>query len=504
MKSTRNILLLSAGIAIASSAVTAFAVGKLNADKNYMPLEVVSTDAPQGALYHAAHTVTPATDFTQAAESTVNGVVSIKSYATPRNAYQGSPMDPFEFFFGPQTRPQPTPRQQQQTGLGSGVILSKDGYIVTNNHVIDGAERLEVALNDNRTFNAKVIGADPVTDLALIKIDADNLHVIPIGDSENLKVGEWVLAVGNPFGFTSTVTTGIVSAKARNISSLTHSGNRSNAIESFIQTDAAVNPGNSGGALVNLAGELVGINAAIYSQTGNFTGYSFAIPTSIVKKVVADIKQYGAVQRAFLGVAFQELSPELAREKNITATNSGLYVARVEDRSAALEAGLKEGDVIVEINGAVTGTTGQLQEAMAKLRPGDDVTIVYFRDNKKHTAKATLKNNQGTTSIMKASSLTDLGCAFRAVPKETMKQLGISSGVQVTGLQDGSFKSAGVKEGFIITEINNSKVSTVDDVENIYNAIMKSDAGYDKVMFLTGLYPTGKKVYYAVDLTQED
>ena len=506
MKSTGKIILLSAGVAVLSSVATALSFSiKGNSEQGFISANAGNMYGNQGSLYTVANSVTPATDFTQAAENTVNGVVSIKSYATPRGGYSGgNAIDPFEFFFGPQIRPQQTPRQQQQTGLGSGVILSPDGYIVTNNHVIDGAEKLEVALNDNRTFNAKVIGADPVTDLALIKIDAEDLHVIPIGDSESLKVGEWVLAVGNPFGFTSTVTTGIVSAKGRNISSLTHSGNRGNAIESYIQTDAAVNPGNSGGALVNLAGELVGINAAIYSQTGNFAGYSFAIPTSIVKKVVADIKQFGAVQRAFLGVAFQELTPELAREHNITATNSGLYVARVEDRSAALEAGLQEGDVIVEINGAATGSTGQLQEELAKLRPGDDVKIGYYRDNKRRTAKATLKNNQGTTSMTKASSLTDLGCAFKAVSKETMKHLGISYGVQVTGLHDGAFKKAGVKEGFIITEINNSRVSSVDDVEQIYNTIMKSGSEYDKVMFLTGLYPTGKKVYYAVDLATEE
>lgn len=444
----------------------------------------------------------PAADFTKAAESTVNGVVSIKSYATPRSSFNGYALDPFEFFFGPQPRSQQSPKQQQ-TGLGSGVILTKDGYIVTNNHVIEGAEKLEVTLNDNRTFNATVVGADPVTDLALIKVDADDLHVIPMGDSENLKVGEWVLAVGNPFGFTSTVTTGIVSAKARNISSLTHSPSRAGNIESYIQTDAAVNPGNSGGALVNLNGELVGINTAIYSQTGNFAGYSFAIPTSIVKKVVADIQKYGAVQRAILGVAFQELTPELAKEKDITAVSQGLYVARVEDRSAALEAGIQEGDVIVSINGFPTTTTGQLQENMAKLRPGDTVKIEYYRDNKLRSAKATLKNNQGTTSVTQAASLMDLGCAFKPLSRDYLKQMGISNGVQVSGLEQGRFMDAGIKDGFIITEVNKTKISKVEDIEKIYNSIMKSDTD-DKVMFVTGLYPTGKKMYYAVDLSSEE
>lgn len=503
MKNLGINLLIAGGVAVISSATTVMLTREHGGEAQTTSIETINGD--NGKLYTVGQTVTPATDFTSAAENTVNGVVSIKSFATSHGGGYGSQgaVDPFfEFFFGPQQR-QRQPRQQQeprQTGLGSGVILSQDGYIVTNNHVIDGAEELEVTLNDNRTFNATVIGADPNTDLALIKIDAENLHVIPLGDSENLKVGEWVLAVGNPFGFTSTVTTGIVSAKARNISSITQSGGRG-GIESYIQTDAAVNPGNSGGALVNLTGELVGINTAIYSQTGNYAGYSFAIPTSIVKKVVTDIKQYGSVQRAFLGVAFSELTPRLAKEKGITAVNSGLYVGRVEERSAALEAGLKEGDVIVAINGHETTNTGQLQEAMATLRPGDKAKIEFVRDNKYQTVTATLRNNQGTTDVTRAGSITDLGCAFKKVPAETARQLGIQGGVQVTGLKDGKFKEAGVKDGFIILDINNGRVNSADDVEKIYKAIMNSEE-YDKVMFITGLYPTGKKVYYAVDLTE--
>lgn len=451
------------------------------------------------------HTVTP-TDFTYAAENTINGVVSIKSFATPRTSrFSGGDAfnDPFfDFFFGnPYRRRQPQQPQQepeqQQLGLGSGVIISADGYIVTNNHVIDGAERLEVTLNDNRTFDATIIGTDATTDLALIKIEADNLPIIPIGNSDALKVGEWVLAVGNPFGFTSTVTAGIVSAKARNISSITNG--RTMGIESFIQTDAAVNPGNSGGALVNTNGELIGINTAIYSQTGNYAGYSFAIPTSIVTKVVTDLKQYGTVQRAILGIAFSELTPKLAKEKNITSINSGLYIGRVEERSAAMEAGLAEGDVVIAINGVNTHTSGQLQEQMSKYRPGDKITVDYVRDNKKHTANVTLRNNQGDTKITKAKDLMDLGCAFKAVPEETLRQLQIRNGVQVAGLKDGKFKNAGIKEGFIILDINNTRVSSQDDVEKIYDAIIKSNE-YDKVMFITGIYPTGKKVYYAVDL----
>ena len=324
-------------------------------------------------------------EFINAAESTVNGVVSVKSYATPRAqnyGYGNGGFDPFDdpmfrFFFG---EPQRTPRQEQQQsepvqmGLGSGVIISTDGYIVTNNHVIDGAERLEITLNDNRNYTATVIGNDPVTDLALIKIDAPDLHVIPMGDSEDLRVGEWVLAVGNPFGFTSTVTSGIVSAKARNISTATQS-RPSGGIEAYIQTDAAVNRGNSGGALVNLRGELVGINTAIYSQTGTYAGCSFAIPTSIVQKVVADLKEFGTVQRAFLGISFLELSPELVAKENIKGAVRGIYVAEVQDRTAAREAGIQTSDVITDINGISVTGTARLQEIMARLSPGDRITI---------------------------------------------------------------------------------------------------------------------------------
>lgn len=443
------------------------------------------------------------TDFTKAAESTINGVVSIKCYATPRS-YGG--YDPFseplfEYFFGQrrqQKRQQPE-QEQQQTGLGSGVIISKDGYIVTNNHVIDGAERLEIVLNDNRTFNATVVGTDPNTDLALVKIDAEDLHVIPMGNSDDLKVGEWVLAVGNPFSFTSTVTAGIVSAKARNISQITQG--HSMGIESYIQTDAAVNPGNSGGALVNLNGELVGINTAIYSKTGNYVGYSFAIPSTIVKKIVGDIKEFGAVQRAMLGISFTELSTKMAKEKDITAVNYGIYVAKVEDRSAAMEGGIQEGDVIIAINGAPTHTTAQMQEQMNKFRPGDKVTVKFIRDNKEKTVTVTLRNSQGNTKLTKASDIFDLGCAFIEVPAETLKQLEIRHGVQVTGIKAGKFKDAGIKDGFIILDINNSRTTSKEDIEKIYKEIVKSTDS-DKVMFITGIYPTGKKVYYAVDLSE--
>lgn len=451
------------------------------------------------------------TDFTVAAENTVNTVVCIKSFTAQRqNPYgnRGGGYDPFgmfDFFFGPQERQQ-QPRQQQrnnepvQSGLGSGVIISEDGYIVTNNHVIDGADKLEVLLNDNSTYEAKIIGTDEATDLALIKIDAEKLTPITFGNSEDLKIGEWVLAVGNPFGFNSTVTAGIVSAKARSISQNSRGGKM--GIESFIQTDAAVNPGNSGGALVNLKGELIGINSAIYSNTGSYTGYSFAIPTSIVKKVMTDLKQYGSVQRAMLGCTITELDSKLAKEKGITVTKSGLMVMEVTDRSTAKEIGLQSGDVIVGINDAEIHTFPELQEQLNKFRPGDQISVTYIRDNKKYTKSATLRNSQGSTAITKKGDFSEIGCAFMKIGEETKRNLGISNGVKVTGLKGGAFRDAGIKDGFIIIEINGNRVNSSDDVEMIYNQIMKSGES-DKVMFITGLYPTGKKYYYAVNLAQE-
>ena len=476
-----------------------FATGALAAA---MGISLVSGQSP----------VAPPTNqeaFVNAAESTINGVVSVKSYATPRQQqYMGNGGgffdDPFfEYFFGgprqqQPRRQQPQESEQRQIGLGSGVIISADGYIVTNNHVIADAERLEVTLNDNRNYNATVIGADPTTDLALIKIDAPNLHVIPMGNSEDLHVGEWVLAVGNPFGFTSTVTSGIVSAKARNISSATQSMSAGN-IESYIQTDAALNSGNSGGALVNLNGELVGINAAIYSKTGTYAGCSFAIPTSIVKKVTDDLRQYGTVQRALLGISFRELSPEFIKEKDIKGVNAGIYVASVADRSAAREAGLEEGDVIVELNGTPATTTAQVQEAIAKCSPGETIAITFFRDGKKMHRNAVLRNDQGNTDIRRPGSITDLGCAFSKAPKETLSQLQLSHGVQVKGLQDGRMKDAGIRDGFIILSVNGARVSSPEEIEKIYDSIIKS-ADQDKVLFIKGIYPTGKQAFYAVPL----
>lgn len=448
------------------------------------------------------------TDFTVAAEKTVNAVVSIKSYTTMsrQQQYNNSmtdPFDMFEFFFGQPQPQQRQPRQQKKSepvpnGIGSGVIISEDGYIVTNNHVIADSDKLEVLLNDNSTYEARVIGTDEASDLALIKIDANKLSPITFGNSDDVKVGEWVLAVGNPFGFNSTVTAGIISAKARSLGAKSNKGGMT--IESFIQTDAALNPGNSGGALVNLKGELIGINSAIYSNTGSYSGFSFAIPTTIVKKVITDIKQFGTVQRGVLGCQVIELDTKLAKEKDITATKTGLLVAGVVDMSTASELGIKENDVIVAVNDVAVSNHAQLVEQLNKLRPGDKINVKFYRDNKAITKSGVLKNMQGNTNITKKGDFSELGCAFMKLSTENKRSLGISNGVKVTGLKNGAVKDAGVKDGFIILEINGQAVNSPDDVERIYNAVMKSDS--DRVLFLTGVYSSGKRGYYAVNLSE--
>ena len=467
-----------------------------------------NSTSDDGFIKTATRPVDLSRDFTDVAENTVNCVVSITNYATPQqqNMFGGDFIDPFEFFFGPgfgqgqrqRQQQQPKKSEPQRRGMGSGVIISPDGYIVTNNHVIDGAEKLEVTLNDNRTFNATVVGTDEKTDIALLKINAKDLHAITFGNSDAVKVGQWCVAVGNPFGFNSTVTAGIISAKARGMNTSDNGG-----IKAFIQHDAAVNPGNSGGALVNTAGELIGINTMIYSQTGNYSGCSFAVPSNTVKKVITDIKQYGTVQRAVLGIQYTELTGEKAKEEKITATNEGIYVAKVTDRGAAKEAGLQEGDVIVKLNGARVKDSGEMQEEMNKLRPGDKAEVEYYRNNKLHRTTVTFKNDQGNTKMTKQSDVMSLGCAFTELSNAEKEDLAISKGLKVVGIKAGKFKNAGIRDGFIITDINNIPVDSRDDVENIYNQIMRSGDA-DKVMFITGFYPTGKKVYYAVDLSDDE
>ena len=435
------------------------------------------------------------TDFTVAAELTVNAVVhvKVKSEVVRPRGFGGDQL--FEYFFGPQFRQQPQ-QPQIREGAGSGVIISSDGYIVTNNHVIDNSKEIEVVLNDKRSYTAKVVGADPNTDIALLKIEEKNLPFVIFGDSDALKVGEWVLAVGNPFNLTSTVTAGIVSAKARNINIL----NAAMKIESFIQTDAAVNPGNSGGALVNTRGELVGINTAIASQTGSFAGYSFAVPSSIVQKVVSDIRQFGVVQRAVLGVEIRDIDGELAREKKIKVFD-GVYVANVVQNSAAEKAGVKSGDVITNVNGVEVKSVAQLQEQVGRYRPGDKITIEILRDNKKQRLNVELKNRQGSTDLVSADVNIDvLGATFKEADKKAKEKFGVDYGVEVRAVTPrGKFNNAGIRSGYIILKINNIKMSSEKDIEMAMKTVMEN-ADQNKVLWITGVYPNGRTAYYAVDL----
>ncbi len=493
-KKTLLALLVVAGV----SSATSIALFSTLQDKSETTSINADTDP---SAYATPTTFTPVvsrpaveTDFTQAAASTVNAVVSIKSTTMQQQRPSGSMEEEFfKYFFG-QGRRDYTP--QPRVGMGSGVIISEDGYIVTNNHVIEQADKIEVTLNDKRSFEATLIGSDPITDLALLKIDAEKLPIVRFGDSDKLQVGEWVLAVGNPFQLNSTVTAGIVSAKSRNLGMIAPSSRM--GIESFIQTDAAVNPGNSGGALVNTVGELVGINTAIYSETGNYAGYSFAIPTSIVSKVITDLKQYGTVQRAMLGVSIMEMNDQLAKEKKIEL-RKGVYVAEVSERSAALEAGLESGDVIVAINGVATPTVAILQEQIARYRPGDKVKIEYFRGKDKKEADATLKNSDGNTEVTKASNIDMLGATLKEASDELKNKLRIRGGVEVTKVKEGQFKKAGIRDGFVILDINGERIMNVKNVEAVFQSLMRGETR-DKVMFIKGLYPNGRAAYYAVPL----
>jgi periplasmic serine protease, Do/DeqQ family len=447
---------------------------------------------------HAANAME--TDFTVAAELSIHAVVHVKTKVPMKTQqFGGFQNDPFfDYFFG---RPQQSPRSRKdedtpmQEGVGSGVIITNDGYIVTNNHVVDGSSDIEVTLNDKRTFKAKLIGADPNTDIALIKIDAKDLPVIAFGNSDSLKVGEWVLAVGNPFNLTSTVTAGIVSAKARNINII----NTKMKIESFIQTDAAVNPGNSGGALVNTRGELVGINAAIASQTGSYAGYAFAVPVSIVQKVVSDIRQYGVVQRALLGVEIRDIDSQLAKDKKLK-TLEGVYVDKVGDQSAAKSSGVKKGDVINNINGISVKSSAELQEQIGRYRPGDKITITVVRGDSEEKLKVELKNSQGNYSVVSSQDSKEvLGATFKEIDLKTKEKLQLDYGVEIKSLSKGKLADQGLKPGFIILKINNQSVRTADDVQSAFDDAV-NNGEQEKALFIAGVYPNGKVTYYAINL----
>ena len=427
----------------------------------------------------------------QVAQKCLPSIVSIDIYT--KSSSSGS-MNGFEM---PGTNDDST---LTNTSLGSGVVISKDGYIITNNHVIDGADELEVTLNDNRKFPAKIIGADPTTDIALIKIEATDLPTIPFGDSEKLKVGEWVLAVGNPFNLTSTVTAGIVSAKSRG--NIGAGGKDRSKIESFIQTDAAVNPGICAGALVNTKGELVGINTAIYSETGNFAGYSFAVPISIAGKVANDLKQFGTVQRAVLGVLIQDPQYVPDAEKEKVKVFEGAYVGGFAERSSAKEAGIEKGDVIVAVNGVKIKSSSALQEQISKYRPGDKVELTINRNGSTKKFTVELRNAQGSTKVVKGGDSAEvMGAAFKALNDEQKRKLGVSYGIEVTGLTSGKLKDAGIKKGFIIMIVNNQKISAPEDLEKIVESILQGRTE-DQGLFIKGFYPNGRTKYYAIDLAE--
>lgn len=438
-------------------------------------------------------------DLTYAAENAVKAVVNIEAVQRVEVPQRGQfGYDPFLEFFGiPQgygRRGQSEPQYQERKAGGSGVIISEDGYIVTNNHVVDGATKLRVKLNDGRTYDAELIGKDSATDIALLKIDEESLPTLPFGSSDNLRLGEWVLAIGSPYNLQSTITAGIVSAKARSLGALSNDPNDF-SIESFIQTDAAVNPGNSGGALVNTRGELVGINTLIQSQTGSYIGYSFAVPEAIVKKVVVDLKQYGVVQRALLGIGFQVIDQNfidhMGEETGIKEIG-GIYVGSVEEGGAASEAGIRKGDIITHIDGIAVNDAGTLRERIARHSPNDQVKISVKRADKVKLFEVTLRNKAGKTELLTKEDIDvseTLGGKFVDAGEKLCRELDIRGGVQVAGIKaDGLLARARVKEGFVITHINNRSVYSVSDLKKLTGKIRSID----------GIYPNGRAASYMV------
>lgn len=453
----------------------------------------------------AAQPVGGLVDLTAAAESSVNSVVYIK-VVTGGQTQTVTVQDPFEDFFGDffgfggggrgrgRERQIQTPKRE---AAGSGVIISQDGYIVTNNHVVREANEITVKLNDNREFTGRIIGLDETTDLALIKVDAKNLPAIKIGNSDDLKLGQWVLAVGNPFNLTSTVTAGIVSAKARSLGA--------NSIESFIQTDAAINAGNSGGALVNDKGELVGINAMLYSQTGSYSGYGFAIPTTIMNKVVADLKEFGTVQRALLGVAGGDVTNYIDSEKAKgnevdLGTVTGVYVNEVSEGSAAEEAGLKKGDVVTKVNGKTVSKMAEMQEALSQYRPGDKVSVTYLRDKKEYTKSVTLRNSQGNTTIMKEVEMDDYGVQLTPITEKERGTYDITYGLLISNIKKGKLMDAGLTKGMIILMVNDEKMKTHEDWEEVVRNANKSK---DRTLWIRALTPSGRKASFVVEMEED-
>ncbi|MGV3639773.1 MAG: Do family serine endopeptidase [Adhaeribacter sp.] len=474
----------------------------LEEDKQAQQQQLQNSNVRYSSLMRDSEVKVPAgLNFVTAAEAVTPAVVHVMTEYGPRTANrsrQGEMLDPFlrDFFgeeFGEGYHQQP---QGPQMGSGSGVIIASNGYIVTNNHVIDKADKIEVVLDDKRKLEATLVGTDPSTDIALLKVNANNLPTVRYGNSDNIKVGEWVLAVGNPFNLNSTVTAGIISAKGRSVGIVQDVDAQGNnrGIESFLQTDAVVNPGNSGGALVNLNGDLVGINTAIASRRGSFEGYSFAVPSAIVSKVVDDLLKHGEVQRAFLGVSMREVDAALAKEKKIRNL-SGVYIVELTENSAAKSAGLEEGDVITHINGKAVNTSAQLQEQVARYRPGDQIKVSFVRGDDVKTVSATLRNRMGDTNVVKrevAKAITYSGAKIEPLSKQEMNKLNLAGGAKISSIRSSEFKNTGIEDGFIITRIDKNKVEKPQDVERLLK-----NAGEEGVL-LEGIYPDGRRAYYPI------
>lgn len=509
-RTTKMVMGVAAGVLL-SSAIGGFTAYKLMARQqmeNAAFSELFQQNPNNIRLAGLSAANVQPVDLTKAAESSVHAVVHIRATELSKTRTIQTQPDFFDWFFGDGRGQQRQIQTQPRVGFGSGVIISKDGYIVTNNHVVEGADEITVKLNDERELKGRVIGTDPDTDLALLKIEGDDFPTIPVGDSDALKVGEWVLAVGNPFNLNSTVTAGIVSAKARSIGTTAANGQAA-SIQSFIQTDAAINSGNSGGALVNAAGELVGINAMLYSPTGAYSGYGFAIPTNLMTKVVSDLKVYGTVQRALLGIKGGDFTTDLQMDDEVVkemekrmeelGVKDGILVAQVIEGGSAAGI-LKENDVITKLDGKKLHKFTDLQEALSKHRPGDKVQLTIVRDKKEKEVTITLKNAQGNTKVVKNAGMEILGAAFKPVDADLRRQLNLGYGLEVTGVSDGKMADAGIRKGFIILKANGQPMKTVEDLENVLKTATQTP---EQVLFITGMFPSGKRASYAVDLSQE-
>ena len=472
MKRGILIALLSAVV----GGLTAYAVVDRMTDEQVQTVQEL--DVARFRTVNLSHENWP--DFTYAAESAVDAVVYVKVTSTA--AAQQAPNSIFDFFFG---YPQGTPQQRERVGSGSGVIIREDGYIVTNNHVIDGATKIEVTLNTNQTYPATLVGADPATDVALLKIDASGLPIIPFGDSDKLRLGEWVIAIGSPYDLRSTITAGIVSAKGRSMPNYTGEFK----IESFIQTDAAVNPGNSGGALVDRAGNLVGINTAIISQTGSYAGYSFAVPSNIVKKIAYDLMDFGSVKRAVLGIVMQPIDDKIAEELKLSSRN-GVYINEVSKSGAADKAGIKAGDVLVAIDSTKITSTASVQEAVSRFSPGDKAVVTVIRDGKEEKFEVTFKGtSQENGTLADDGSIAFYGSSIKAASEETLERYGLKHGVEIVELGPGKLMEAGATEGFIIQYVNDHPVKTPQDVIDV---VKKSK----RAVFVEGITPSGRTGYF--------